>query len=126
MDGDDVRVLELGERLRFATRVGTYLEGHQTAGEFTLPRQEHAAERAPPAMALIVSDAPYKAYALIARAFYPESAVIPRRASSALIDPEALVPDDCDIGSNAIIERGVQALQSRLHALWLVRAYADP
>ena len=67
-----------------------------------------AAERAPPAMALIVSDAPYKAYALIARAFYPERAAVPSQASSALIDPAALVPDDCDIGPNAVIERRVE------------------
>ena len=45
---------------------------------------EWAAERAPPAMALIVSNEPYKAYALVAQAFYPTCQVIPRRATSAL------------------------------------------
>src|SRR5439155_6641612 len=67
-----------------------------------------AAERAPSAMAVILSNAPYKAYALVAHAFYPERAAIPTRASSALIDPTALVPDDCDIGASTVIERSVE------------------
>jgi UDP-3-O-[3-hydroxymyristoyl] glucosamine N-acyltransferase len=67
-----------------------------------------AAERAPPAMALIVSNEPYKAYALVAQAFYPACDIIPRRAPSALIDPAALVPEDCDIGPNAMIEHGAR------------------
>src|SRR5438132_12925684 len=53
-----------------------------------------AAERAPPAIALIVSNEPYKAYALVAQAFYPVCDVVPRLAPSALIDPTALVPED--------------------------------
>src|ERR1700730_9369913 len=49
-----------------------------------------AAERAPSAMALIISNEPYKTYALVAQAFYPASDIVPRRAPSALIDPAAL------------------------------------
>jgi UDP-3-O-[3-hydroxymyristoyl] glucosamine N-acyltransferase len=67
-----------------------------------------AAERAPPAMALLVSDAPYKAYALVAQAFYPAPVTIPGRAPSALIDPAALVPEDCDIGPNVVVEQSVR------------------
>src|SRR5207253_11333556 len=67
-----------------------------------------AAERAPPAMALIVSNEPYKAYALVAQAFYPVCDVVPRLAPSALIDPTALVPEDCDIGPNTVIEQEVR------------------
>ena len=69
---------------------------------------EKAAERAPPGMALLVSNEPYKAYALAAQAFYPEVEVVPCRAPSAFIHSTAAVPDDCDIGPNVVIERGVQ------------------
>jgi UDP-3-O-[3-hydroxymyristoyl] glucosamine N-acyltransferase len=69
---------------------------------------EKAAERAPPGMALLVSEEPYKAYALAAQAFYPAAEVVPRRAPSAIIDPTAVLPDDCDIGPNVVIERAVR------------------
>jgi UDP-3-O-[3-hydroxymyristoyl] glucosamine N-acyltransferase len=69
---------------------------------------EHVAGRAPSGMALLVSNEPYRAYALAARAFYPMPLVISRRAPSAVIDPTATVPEDCDIGPNAVIEQGVR------------------
>jgi UDP-3-O-[3-hydroxymyristoyl] glucosamine N-acyltransferase len=69
---------------------------------------EWAAERAPSGMALIVSNEPYKAYAVVARAFYPIPDVVPRRAPSAVIDPAALVPEDCEIGPNTVIEQRVR------------------
>jgi len=67
---------------------------------------EQVAGRAPPGMALLVSNEPYKAYALAAKAFYPTPPVIPRRAPSAVIDPTAAVPEDCDVGPNVVIEQG--------------------
>ena len=67
---------------------------------------EQIAGRAPPGMALLVSDEPYKAYALAANAFYPTRPIIPRRAPSAVIDPTAAVPEDCDVGPNVVIEQG--------------------
>jgi UDP-3-O-[3-hydroxymyristoyl] glucosamine N-acyltransferase len=69
---------------------------------------ERAAERAPPQMALLLSNEPYKAYALAAQVFYPTHPIIPRRAPSALIDPAATVPEDCDLGPNTVIERGAR------------------
>jgi len=69
---------------------------------------ERVAGRAPPGMALLVSNEPYRAYALAARAFYPARLIIPRRAPSAVIDRTASVPEDCDIGPNAVIERGAR------------------
>ena len=45
---------------------------------------EHVAGRAPRGMALLVSNEPYRAYALAARAFYPARLIIPRRAPSAV------------------------------------------
>jgi len=69
---------------------------------------EQVAGRAPPGMALLVSNEPYKAYARAAQAFYPARPIVARRAPSAVIDPTASVPEDCDIGPNAVIERGVR------------------
>jgi UDP-3-O-[3-hydroxymyristoyl] glucosamine N-acyltransferase len=67
-----------------------------------------AAGEAPPGMALLVSVEPYKAYALAAQAFYPAPAVRRVRAPSALIDPAAVVPEDCEIGPYAVIEGGAR------------------
>ena len=69
---------------------------------------DKAVERAPPGMALLVSKEPYKAYALAAQAFYPAAEVVARRAPSAIIDPTAVLDDDCDIGPNVVVERGVR------------------
>ena len=69
---------------------------------------ERAATRAPPGMALLLSNEPYRAYALAAQAFYPARPIIPRRAPSAVIDPAAFVPEDCDVGPNAVIENSAR------------------
>jgi UDP-3-O-[3-hydroxymyristoyl] glucosamine N-acyltransferase len=69
---------------------------------------EHVAGRAPPGMALLVSNEPYRAYALAAQAFYPARLIVPRRAPSAVIDRTASVPEDCDVGPNAVIEQGAR------------------
>ncbi len=69
---------------------------------------EWAVERAPPGMALLVSGEPYKAYGLAAQAFYPAAPVTGGRAPSALIDPGAIVPEDCAIGPHTVIEAGAR------------------
>ena len=65
---------------------------------------ERLIDKAPAGMALLVSREPYKAFARAAQAFYPPRPVEPRRAPSAVIDPTATVPPDCDIGANVVIE----------------------
>jgi UDP-3-O-[3-hydroxymyristoyl] glucosamine N-acyltransferase len=69
---------------------------------------QKAAEQAPSGVALLVAQEPYKAYALAARAFYPPISVVARRAPSAIIDPTAVVPEDCDIGPNVVVDAGVR------------------
>jgi UDP-3-O-[3-hydroxymyristoyl] glucosamine N-acyltransferase len=59
-------------------------------------------------MALLLSNEPYKAYALAARAFYPPPPFTAGRAPSALVDPTAIVPEDCEIGPNVVIEARVR------------------
>jgi len=45
---------------------------------------------------------------LAAQAFYPPARAIPRRAASAIIDPDAVVPEDCEIGPNVVVESEVR------------------
>ena len=59
-------------------------------------------------MALLVAREPYKAFARAAQAFYPEAAPRPGRAPSAIIDPTATVPEDCEIGAHVVIEAGAR------------------
>lgn len=69
---------------------------------------EALAARAPAGMALLISGEPYKAFARAAQAFYPQLPVVAGRASGAVIDPSAVVPEDCAIGANAVIEAGAK------------------
>jgi UDP-3-O-[3-hydroxymyristoyl] glucosamine N-acyltransferase len=59
-------------------------------------------------MALLVTREPYKAFARAAQAFYPQPPVVPGRAASAVIDPTAIVPEDCAIGHNVVMEAGAR------------------
>jgi UDP-3-O-[3-hydroxymyristoyl] glucosamine N-acyltransferase len=67
------------------------------------------AARAPKGMALLLSDKPYKAYALAARAFYPVSPPEPDIAETAFVGTGARVDKSCRlepgvvIGANAVI-----------------------
>ena len=88
----------------------SFLENRKYLGAFVRSQagaalaDERAAAEAPPGMAVLVSPEPYKAYARAAQAFYPARPVAPRRAASSLIDPTAVVPPDCDIAANVVIE----------------------
>jgi UDP-3-O-[3-hydroxymyristoyl] glucosamine N-acyltransferase len=67
---------------------------------------ETMAARAPVGMALLITREPYKAFARVVQVFYPEAPVVPYRAPSAIIDPAAVVPENCAIGANVVIEAG--------------------
>ena len=69
---------------------------------------EAMAARAPAGMALLITREPYKAFARAVQAFYPQAPVVAGRASSAVIDPTAIVPGDCAIGANVVIEAGAR------------------
>jgi UDP-3-O-[3-hydroxymyristoyl] glucosamine N-acyltransferase len=69
---------------------------------------ERAIARAPAGMALLIAAQPYKAFALAAQAFYPVQSVVARLAATAVVDPTAVVPADCDIGPNVVIGAGAR------------------
>ncbi|MBI3453944.1 MAG: UDP-3-O-(3-hydroxymyristoyl)glucosamine N-acyltransferase [Rhodospirillales bacterium] len=61
------------------------------------------ADRAPPGMALLLSEAPYKAYALIARAFYPAEIAEPGIHRMANVDPTAQLAEGVSVEASAVI-----------------------
>ncbi len=61
------------------------------------------AGRAPPGMALLLTEEPYKVYARIAQAFYPAARVGAGVAPSAVVDPSAQIGEDCSIAAGAVI-----------------------
>lgn len=63
---------------------------------------------APPAMALLVSDRPYRSYALAAQAFYPDEYPDGRIDPRAAIDPSAVIGAGCVIESGAVIGSGAE------------------
>ena len=83
------------------------------------------ADRTPPSMALLLSDHPYKSYALVAQAFHgkppfeaaihPTALVDPSAAigagtslgAYAVIGPGVEIGGDCQLGAHVVIERGV-------------------
>ena len=69
---------------------------------------ERAVADAPAGMALLIAGNPYLAFARAAQVFYPPTPVTPRRAASAVIDPAASVPPDCDIAEHVVIAAGAR------------------
>ena len=102
-----------------------YLPAFQASAAGACIVEPAFAERAPDGMALLLSENPYKAYALVAQAFYPparaeagvhDTAVIDPSAKIgegaavgpyAVIGPEVEIGAGCDIGPHVVIGRGV-------------------
>jgi UDP-3-O-[3-hydroxymyristoyl] glucosamine N-acyltransferase len=61
------------------------------------------ASEAPPGVTLLVTEQPYRGFALAAQAFYPEAAPEPGIAASAVIDPTARLGEGCAVEANAAI-----------------------
>lgn len=66
------------------------------------------ADRAPEGMALLVTPKPYKAYALIAQAFFPVQAARPGIAPTAWVDPSAVIGNGVEIAPGAVVEAGAE------------------
>jgi UDP-3-O-[3-hydroxymyristoyl] glucosamine N-acyltransferase len=66
------------------------------------------AERAPAGMALLVTPKPYRAYALVARAFYPRPGFTAGPHPTALIDPTARIGEGTAVGPGAVIGANVE------------------
>lgn len=66
------------------------------------------AAQAPAGVALLLSKDPYRAYAKVAQAFYPQPAPLPWVAPSAFVDPASHVGEGCRIEHGAVIGAGAE------------------
>jgi UDP-3-O-[3-hydroxymyristoyl] glucosamine N-acyltransferase len=69
---------------------------------------EKMANFAPDGCSLIISETPYKSYALIAQYFYPENYPDPQISDKAIIHDTVKIADGCVIEAGAVIARGVK------------------
>src|SRR5947207_2518500 len=65
-------------------------------------------ERAPPGAALLLSESPYRVFALAAAAFHPPPPVTPGIAAGAHVDPAAEFGEGCAVAPGAVIGAGVR------------------
>lgn len=65
------------------------------------------AQDAPGGTHCLVTPEPYRAYALIASAFFPDPSPVPGIAATALIDPTAEIDPSSEIGPGVVIAAGV-------------------
>ncbi len=79
-----------------------------------LIRPQHA-DRLPDDVARLLTTDPYRGYARVAAAFYPEAAApgadhppVPEIAAGALIDPAAILGAGCRVAAGAVIEAGAE------------------
>ncbi len=66
------------------------------------------ADRAPAGMAVLVSKNPYKSYALAAHLFHPVEPPVPGVHERAIVDPAAVLAEDCRIEAGAVIAAGAR------------------
>ena len=66
------------------------------------------AGRAPPDVAILTSEAPYKSYALAAAMFHPVPAPEPGVHPAAVVDPSAALGEACRMEAGAVIEAGAR------------------
>jgi UDP-3-O-[3-hydroxymyristoyl] glucosamine N-acyltransferase len=76
------------------------LQATRAAAAFIRPDRTDAA---PPGLTLLITPAPYHAYALAAQAFYPDPPPVAGIAPCAVIDPTARLGVGCAVEPNAVI-----------------------
>ncbi len=118
-NGDAMSVYEDVAPLQTAGALDvSFLENKLYVGAFTDSAagvclvESRFVERAPPAMALLVTDEPYRAYARVAQAFYPETcythAPRPGIHAAAHVHEKARLRAGCRIEAGAVIEPGAE------------------
>lgn len=85
-----------------------YVEAFSNSKAGACVARPEFAGRAPKGMALLLSPDPYRAYALIASAFYPPPPVIPEVSAMAAVDPSASLGEGCEVQPGAVIGPGAE------------------
>ncbi|MGI9452377.1 MAG: UDP-3-O-(3-hydroxymyristoyl)glucosamine N-acyltransferase [Geminicoccaceae bacterium] len=112
----DVATLEYAgaDHVSFLFNAKYVNQAQQTKAGACLIREDQA-QCLPEGIAALITNEPYRGYAQVAAAFYPDAAepnpLQPAMAGisvGAIIDPEAELGDDCQIASGAVIEVGAR------------------
>ncbi|HKW55109.1 MAG TPA: UDP-3-O-(3-hydroxymyristoyl)glucosamine N-acyltransferase [Stellaceae bacterium] len=92
----------------------TFLDNRKYVAAFRATRagaafvQSALAAEAPPGLTLLVTEQPYRAYAVAAQAFYPEAPPVPGIAPSAAIDATARLGEGTAVEAHAVIGARVE------------------
>ncbi|MGO8920452.1 MAG: UDP-3-O-(3-hydroxymyristoyl)glucosamine N-acyltransferase [Stellaceae bacterium] len=85
-----------------------YLDDFRRTGAGAIFVQPALAAQAPPAATLLLTEQPYRGYAVAAQAFYPEPPPVPGVAPGAVIDPSARLGEGTAVEANVVIGAGVE------------------
>lgn len=85
-----------------------YVQAFEASGAGACVVHPDLADRAPAGMGLLVTPEPYRAYALIAHAFYPQANAVAGISPQAVIDPTAKIGADARIEAGAVIGARVE------------------
>lgn len=92
----------------------SFLDNRRYLGQFSRSKagacivSPELAERAPPGMQLLLTRRPYRGYARVAQAFYPQPKPRPGVHPSAVVDPSARIGEDSEIGPGVVIGPGAE------------------
>lgn len=103
----------VGEQISFLDN-RRYVAAFEASGAGACIVHPSLAGRAPDGMALVLSDQPYMAFALVARMFYPRPTVLAGVSPAAHVAADATVGEGCRIDAGAVIGAGSQ-LGARCH-----------
>jgi UDP-3-O-[3-hydroxymyristoyl] glucosamine N-acyltransferase len=85
-----------------------YLDAFAASGAAAAVINPRHAGRAPDGMALLLSDQPYRAFALIAQAYYPRPRPQGGVAAAAIVEAGAVLGPDCQVDAGAVISKGAE------------------
>ncbi|MFV3129168.1 UDP-3-O-(3-hydroxymyristoyl)glucosamine N-acyltransferase [Niveispirillum sp. KHB5.9] len=83
-----------------------YVEAFQASKAAACVVHPSLADKAPAGMALLVSNKPYRSYALCAQAFYPVPSSTGLISPAAHVDPSAELGEGVDVAAGAVVEAG--------------------
>jgi len=108
------RLEDVGALDTAGAHVLSFLDNAKYKGQFAVTQAGACLVRpdmealAPKGIQLLLHPHPYKAYALAAQAFYPDSVPAPLISDQACIDPTARIAEDCRIEPCVVIGAGAQ------------------
>lgn len=93
--------------LSFLNNTRYLTEFEKSAAEVCIVRSRFS-DRAPTGMGMLISEEPYKSYALIAQAFYPMMAGTTQISDKAYVAPSAKIGMNCEVQPGAVVSEEVE------------------